>query len=59
MPDRKEEGMACQFCGRAVSVSYVADPYELEMRGVENMVYICDQCYENRLDDLEEEGEYD
>jgi ribosomal protein L37AE/L43A len=38
----------CEVCGnRGPDVEYVADPFELDVHGIEEMLWICDNCYED------------
>jgi len=57
MTNKEDYLEPCAYCGNTVNVSYVSDPYDLEMTGVEHKMYLCESCYEGRLDDLDEEGE--
>jgi len=46
MLNEEELKEPCAYCGSTVNVSLQADPYELEIRGRVNYVYICERCFE-------------
>lgn len=42
----------CEFCGTTKNVDHIVDPYELDIYGEEELVYICGDCYDIRLGDI-------
>jgi len=57
MTNKEDYLEPCAYCGSTVNVSLQVDPYELEIRGRVNYVYICERCYEDRVDDALDEEE--
>lgn len=43
----------CEICGQAKKdVAGMPDPYTKELDGGDAMMYLCDECYEDRQDDI-------
>ena len=45
------ENDTCEMCGCKCAM-YVADPYLKEMYDEIKMVWLCDECYDNRRGDI-------
>jgi hypothetical protein len=50
----KEEGkiIKCEDCNDTENIYYVPCPYDLEIHEETNWVYLCEECYEEREDDI-------
>ncbi|MDA3958387.1 hypothetical protein [Oceanispirochaeta sp.] len=47
------EYLTCDICGKEdETVEEIIDPYVLEIDGIEELITLCDDCYENRRDDI-------
>jgi len=57
MTNKEDYLEPCKYCGSIINVSLQVDPSELEIRGKVNYVYICERCYEDWLEEAQEEGE--
>lgn len=38
----------CEDCGSTDGVSYIEEPFEQEMNGISEMMWLCGSCYSNR-----------
>lgn len=48
-PDHDQYKVKCK-CGKVGT--YRADPYDLEIHGKLHMKWLCDDCYQERKDDI-------
>lgn len=51
MENSVEEGV-CEECGCTDCAEYEVDPYTWEISGVEVMVWLCVDCYNERVADI-------